>query len=112
DAIDRYRPFENHVAHDLSRGRDIQHMILPCPLPANNLSDPIDMAGNEMPAQAAIGPEGSLQVHQRAWLCELKVGAVPGFSQQIEPGQPKASSTPQRGYRQTTTVDRQAVANF
>ena len=73
---------------------------------------PVNMSGDEMPAQFAVGPQGPLQIHQGPRRGELEISAFPSLLQQIKlhRGLWPAPHHPHGG--ETTAIDRHTVAHL
>src|SRR3954464_7687332 len=95
---------------DFRRDRDRKKPICAAFLENSDLSDAINMPGDEMAVDAAVSLKRTLQVHQLATLRELQTGADPGFTKEIK--------FERAGFfriirdRQATAVDCNAVASL
>src|SRR3954471_12192676 len=87
-------------------------MILSHPLPTRYFANSIDVSGNEMSAQAAIGAQRPLEVNQRTDLGELEIGSAPGFFEQIKTRRIKTATARELHSREAATIHRQAVSQL
>src|SRR5436190_2530598 len=79
DSVHGDGSFEDNVTHHFRRRGDVEHVILAGAFPPPNLSDAVNVAGDEMASEFGIGAERTFQVHERAGPGELQVGAPPRF---------------------------------
>src|SRR5439155_7756339 len=84
DAINSNRALEHDVTHHLRRRGDFERAVLSDAFPANDRSHAVNVAGNEMPAEAAVHRQRSFEIDQRTDAGKLQVCSFPRFAQQIE----------------------------
>jgi hypothetical protein len=87
-------------------------MILPGAFPSGDSGNAIDVSGDEMTIETAIGAERPFQVYERTRGGELKIGALPRFAKQVELETLPPAAPDDPDHRQATAVHGQAVADF
>lgn len=84
DAVDGNGSFRNQVTFASIGDFDFQHVVGSLPLPADHGSGAVDVAGDEVAAEAGIGAERPLEVDAAAGLQSQEVGGASGFFQEVE----------------------------
>ena len=97
--------FEDDVAQHVRRRGDFQDVIRAGPFPASDAARAVDVAGDEMAAEAAVGGERTFEVHERTDMRRRKVGSLPGFAEQIEMQQRAPARAGNFRDRQAAAVD-------
>jgi hypothetical protein len=112
DTVHCHGSFEDEVTHDLGRRGNIENVILARPFPAGDSTEGINMAGDEMATQFAVGAKGTLEIDEGTWFGELEIGAIPAFLEQVELYEAGLTA---RGYfhrRKAAAINGHAIAHF
>src|SRR5581483_9901444 len=111
-AVDGDGTLVDDVTHDFRRRGNVEHVVLTGAFPARDAAGAVDVAGDEVSAEAAVGAERTLEVHERTGTRKLQIRPPPGFLQQIKLREPVASARRELHDGETATVDRKAVAEL
>ena len=111
DAVEGDRALRNDQRHERGIGGDFQEVIAPGGLSTRDATDAINVASDEMPIEPASDREGAFQVYKGTGPDELKIGAVPGFMQQIEVDRGCRFFSNDLHGRETATVHGDAISD-
>src|SRR5665213_1893007 len=112
DAVHGDGTFENDIAHEIRRSGDLHDVIRAGFFPAFDAPQPVNVAADEMSAQAVADAQGALQINACSWCDKLQISAPPAFLEHREAQQFSLAPSADFLDRQATAIDRQAVARF